>query len=81
MIRLAMGIRENSASSCTAGSTYPPKGIGASQYSVSPHFQPKSLGPKPIEKRATGMPIHLAASRWPNSWIRIRKPMANAMSK
>ena len=41
--------RNNQSQSAIAGSTYPPNGTGANKYSVRPHFQPHSSGPKPIE--------------------------------
>ena len=53
--------------------TYPPRGNKESEYRVSPMLNENSLGPKPIEKSSTLTFAHLAASRWPSSWIKIKK--------
>ena len=45
------------------GRTKPPRGNQRREYSTRPHRRVQSFGPKPTEKPAIGMPIHLAASR------------------
>ena len=44
-----------------------PNGISFRQYSVSPFFIPKSLGPKPIENSTTATPLAFATIKCPNS--------------
>lgn len=44
------------------------------QYSVSPRFQEKSLGPKPIENFGTYSLRFFAIRKWPSSWTKIDPP-------
>ena len=43
--------------------TYPPSGTQLITYSVSPHWKPNIVGPKPIEKRCTSIPTDFAAMK------------------
>src|SRR5258706_1799868 len=63
----------SSGGSCSSGLSpsncrYPPSGSSETRYSVSPHWNPKSLGPNPIEKRTALTPSHLPTTRCPSSW-------------
>ena len=52
--------------------TYPPSGIAATPYTVSPRRTFHTIGPKNSEKRSTRIPTAFAATKCPASWNRMR---------
>ncbi len=54
--------------------TYPPRGMRAIWYSVSPRFWPMSFFPKPKENFKTPTPNPLATAKCPSSWMNTRMP-------